>query len=177
MTCPNQAASINQDIRSQTTRSILTSHHHHGLPCHGDNKVLQSFRPISGSLESDWPETVFEALLTSTRPPPLHLTRANPHRCSHRGCLVVTPMVPSAYMILRLGPSFLSLAYSPFVATRLFIKRTDPFTACLVTFVFVTSLGCTLDFLFAFSKTNHIVPFSTFDILAPRFALVYQALR
>ncbi len=63
------------------------------------------------------------------------------------------------------------------VATCLFIKHTDPFTACLVTFVFVTSLCCTLDFLFVFSKTNHIVPFSTFDILAPRFALVYQALR
>ncbi|SJL03311.1 uncharacterized protein ARMOST_06664 [Armillaria ostoyae] len=125
--------------------------------------------PIFGSPESDWPETIFEALLTSTRPPPLHLTRANPNLVPIGAfiSLVVIPMVPSAYMISRLGRTSLSLAYSPFVATRLFIKHADPFTVCFATFIFGTSLGCTLDFLFAFNNTHHIIPLSTFDILAP----------
>ncbi|KAK0238489.1 hypothetical protein EDD85DRAFT_1022021 [Armillaria nabsnona] len=64
--------------------------------------------PIFGSPELDWPETVFEALLTSTRPPLLYLTRTNPTVVPIGAliCLVVTPMVPSAYMVLYL------LAYS-----------------------------------------------------------------
>ncbi len=70
-------------------------------------------------------------------------------------------------MISRLGRSSFSLAYSPFVATRLFIKHADPFTVCLATLLFGMSLGCTLDFLFALINTNHIVLRSTFDILSP----------
>ncbi|SJL03327.1 uncharacterized protein ARMOST_06680 [Armillaria ostoyae] len=137
--------------------------------------ITMFFNPVDAILGSpglDWPETVFDALLASTRPPPLYLTRANPTFVPIGSflCLVVAPIVPAAYVILRLGPSrqrtFLSLAFSPFVATRLFIKHTDPFTVCLATFIFGTSLGCTLDFLFAFSNTNNIVLFSTFDILA-----------
>ncbi|PBK99001.1 hypothetical protein ARMGADRAFT_1160776 [Armillaria gallica] len=63
---------------------------------------------ILGSPELDWPETIFDALLTSTQPPPLFLTRANPTLVPIGAfiSLVVIPMVPSTYMILYL------LAYS-----------------------------------------------------------------
>lgn len=130
------------------------------------------FNPVDailGSPELDWPETVFDALLASTRPPPLFLTRANPTIVPIGAfiCLLVTPMVPSAHMISRLGRTSFSLAYSPFVATRLFIKHADPFTVCLATLLFGMSLGCTLDFLFALINTNHIVLRSTFNILSP----------
>ncbi|PBK65944.1 hypothetical protein ARMSODRAFT_1087178 [Armillaria solidipes] len=133
--------------------------------------ITMFFNPVDailGSPELDWPETVFDALLASTQPPPLYLTRANPTLVPVGVfiCLVVTSMVPSVYMISRLGPTSFSLAYSPFVATRLFIKHADPFTVCFATLLFGMSLGCTLDFLFAFNNTHHIVLRSAFDILS-----------
>ncbi|PBK98986.1 hypothetical protein ARMGADRAFT_485184 [Armillaria gallica] len=135
--------------------------------------ITMFFNPVDailGSPELDWPETVFDALLASTRPPPLFLTRANPTIVPIGAfiCLLLTPMVPSAHMISRLGRTSFSLAYSPFVATRLFLSNTPiPSRSASLPSFFGMSLGCTLDFLFALINTNHIVLRPTFDIISP----------
>ncbi|KAK0207629.1 hypothetical protein IW262DRAFT_1469211 [Armillaria fumosa] len=115
---------------------------------------------ISGPPELDWPETVFEALSTSTRPP-LSLTRADP-------TLVPLGLFIILVMSKRLGWTSLSPASPPFVtvATCLFVTFADPFTVCVNALLFGMSLGCTLDFLFAFYNKNHIVLRSAFDKLS-----------
>lgn len=107
--------------------------------------------PIFGSPESDWPETVFKALSTSTRPP-LSFTRADP------------TLVPLRFFICLVAArwfewTFLSLPSSPFVtvATCLFVTHADPFMVCVNAFLFGISLGCTLDFLFVFHNKNQVV--------------------
>ncbi|KAK0238475.1 hypothetical protein EDD85DRAFT_826968 [Armillaria nabsnona] len=139
---------------TKQTHSILTSHRHHEFPCHGDNNVLQScgrnLRVARIGLAGNRLRCPACINKTSTAVP----YSSESHHCPHRSFYI-------------LGRTSFSLTYSPFVATRLFIKHADPFTVCLATLLFGMSLGCTLDFLFALINTNHIVLRSTFDILSP----------